>query len=404
MNPHDDKKAGLEENHELPILTTSVSNFLLATWSAWRSGQLSSVPFSTRTAEGEFSGFIKNTYPGETLRLVSEFFGAHKPLPDEFLISFYWMREKQTQAKRPAFVITSQRLWIRTNDGDKLLAFRLGDIAKFKSSRRWSGFSVRVLFKDGTRQEFRKVPCLPLRRASSNNHFVARVLERCRSDRFASWRQFAMDDGEESHCLSCGQESPSSGRSVLCVSEVAELTAAKSGTPSTTWRTTDKQEWKIRLCSKCLSLCYRDRLSADLLKAEKDFRSGLLSLALAVMVFPIAETGMLKGLAGLVKLFLALVWMGALLVGLLGTPYWLYALTKARRARSVFLQSGMVPEIQVDAQLIEAAERILADLQSEPPKGQTTPHSRYPLPSIRDTNAVHRRRIVQLKAVCKEIP
>jgi hypothetical protein len=394
MNPNDGKNVGLEENNELPVLTAGVSNFLLATWSAWRSGQLSTVPFSTRTAEDEFSDFIKNTYPGETLRLVSEFFGAHQPLPDEFLISLHWMRAKQTQAKQPAFIITNQRLWIHTDDGDKLLAFRLGDIAKFKSSRRWSSFSVRVLFKDGTRQEFQKIPCLPLRRASSNNHFVARVLDRCRSGRFAFWRQFAIGDGEESDCLSCGQGSPSNGRSVLCVSEVAELTAAKSGTSTTTWRTTDKQEWKIPLCSKCLSLCYQDRLSADLLKAEKDFRSGLLSLALAVMFFLIAETGMLKGLAGLVKLFVSLVWMGALLVGLLGTPIWLYALIKARRARSAFVLSGMIPESQAKELYIKGGETILNDLQSDPPESQALPHPLYPLPIFLDRDGMNRRRIV----------
>jgi hypothetical protein len=394
MNPHDGKKVGLEENKELPVFTAGVSNFLLATWSAWRSGQLSSVPFSTRTAEGEFNDFIKNTYPGDSLRLVSEFFGAHLPLPGEFLISFYWTRLKQTQAKQPAFVITNQRLWIYTNDGDKLLAFSLGDIAKFKSSLRWSSFSVRVLFKDATRQEFQKIPCLPLRRASSNNHFVARVLERCRSGRFASWRLFAIGDGEESHCLSCGQRSLSNDRSVLCVSEVAELTAAKNGTPATAWRTTDKQGWKIPLCSKCLSLCYQDRLNADLLKAQKDFRSGLLSLALAVVFFLIAETGMLKGLAGLVKLFVALVWIGALLVGLLGTPIWLYALIKARRARSTFVLSGMIPESQANELYIKVGETILNDLQSEPAKSQAMSHPLYPLPIFRDRDAMNRRRIV----------
>jgi hypothetical protein len=129
------------------------SDFWLATWSVWRSGQLDFFsPSAKRCAEGRFEAFgqDKTLYPGNSLPAIRSCFSSDPHLPGEYLISALLRRKGE-----PSMLITNLRVWIYDDSDDSLQCLHLKDIARYKFSTGLNSVTARISFKDGTDRKFK---------------------------------------------------------------------------------------------------------------------------------------------------------------------------------------------------------------------------------------------------------
>lgn len=157
----------METNH-----SDEFSDFWLATWSVWRSGQLDSlIPSLRRCAEGRFEDFgrERGAYPEDVFPIVRSCFSSYPPLHGEYLILTISARKDEL-----SMLVTNLRVWIYDDLGSNLHCLNLKDIERYEFSSNLSSVRASIFLKDGTNQEFRNS------RFCKEETFT-RILSRCNS-------------------------------------------------------------------------------------------------------------------------------------------------------------------------------------------------------------------------------
>ena len=88
----------------------SFNNFWIATWSAWRTGQLDFLlPSLSRCAEGPFETFgrLGDVYPGKAYPMIQTCFASFPPLDGEYLVYTISVRKDEL-----SMLITNMRVWV----------------------------------------------------------------------------------------------------------------------------------------------------------------------------------------------------------------------------------------------------------------------------------------------------
>jgi DNA-directed RNA polymerase subunit RPC12/RpoP len=133
----------------------SLLEFWGTTWSAWRSLVLSSVSNTyAQAAKTEFETFMKNS-ANVNDPILNSFLSQHPPRPGEFLIAF------SASDKRPAFVLTSLRLWMYDNQNQQYMDIELENILDFESKKEERGFKVKTRLKDNTECTYEIIEDVP---------------------------------------------------------------------------------------------------------------------------------------------------------------------------------------------------------------------------------------------------
>ncbi|HNQ22464.1 MAG TPA: hypothetical protein PKK06_05160 [Phycisphaerae bacterium] len=141
------------------VISSRLWEFMHATWSAWRSGALASVyPSHAKAAAGECDDFIKASV-GLAYPLLTEFFTAHPPIPEEFLIDFVVARDG------PVMVMTCWRLWMWNRPNGKWVALYLADIADLKIRTGFNTVDVTVRLKNNTEDKYEMIAMAPSAKA-----------------------------------------------------------------------------------------------------------------------------------------------------------------------------------------------------------------------------------------------
>lgn len=135
-------------------MDSAVNDFWYVTWVAWRKGLMSKVMPTTRDAAAvpfdEFRKGADATHPA-----MAAFLGLFAPQPLEFLVAFDAYSEDQ-----PYFILTNQRLVVRSGDNPTYQVVPLSEVAEFSCGGLWE-YTLEFTLKDGIKHEFCKVGTAP---------------------------------------------------------------------------------------------------------------------------------------------------------------------------------------------------------------------------------------------------
>jgi hypothetical protein len=138
------------------MMNDNLTEFWRNTWVAWRAGTLSTVsPKLKESATNLTFERWHNIISGAKNQSLDKFFFDHPPQPDEFLVS-YSVSEAHTE-----YVITSQRLWMFSNDTNIYCVFDLRDIAQLNIVQKEKCFDITVRFRDNTERVFKNIVRIP---------------------------------------------------------------------------------------------------------------------------------------------------------------------------------------------------------------------------------------------------
>jgi hypothetical protein len=130
----------------------SFNNFWIATWSAWRTGQLDFLlPSLSRCAEGPFETFgrLGDVYPGKAYPMIQTCFASFPPLDGEYLVYTISVRKDEL-----SMLITNMRVWVFDDPDQNLHCINISDIADYRISAEKKHVYATFALRDGTQHRF----------------------------------------------------------------------------------------------------------------------------------------------------------------------------------------------------------------------------------------------------------
>lgn len=349
----------------MPSVETPAGEFWRSTWAAWKNGALAaSSSFYADSAKGSFEDFMRHYKDARDPR-VNGFFAEHPPLPNEFFCAY------MAEGSSTVLVMTNLRAWLLDRNNNRLLPFEFKDIVEFVSKATWSGRRVLVAYRDGTEAQYLLAasPTDEAAHAAIKSSAEIYGLPRTRSMRTA--------DDVEPECVSCAVAGDHSVRYVACVSKTEY--AGGNGDPYVA--IDDAAVWGLRLCAACIPKVRMQHLRGSLESNVKNAAVGVFAVAVGFgaaflagqserFSLPAGDNmldGLIAALTSALGSFnffdlapLAVFVVVGLWVVLAGVAALVYsALSVVSAARLILAAAGPIPESDVGAVYVAAAEQVL---------------------------------------------